>query len=116
MPPESDDMRARRLRSNDDYDAYASDGNGPVPLEHWTVLTSVPRRLPVSAADLRRALDDRRAGRDQRSDWIPLADRHENVDREPDRQLQSAVTRRPPSNVGDGAGPSGVHATIAVPN
>lgn len=61
--PESDAMRARRLRSSD-LDAYASDGRGEVPLERWSVINPSLSYHPESAADLRRVLENRRQGRE----------------------------------------------------
>lgn len=47
-PPESEAMRARRLRQHDNLDGYASDGKGPVPLEYWTaVLCASGNRITV---------------------------------------------------------------------
>lgn len=70
-PPESDAMRARRLRTDSDLDAYASDGKGEVPFENWTVVDPATNRTHVNADDLRRTLDDRRAGRNQ-CQWEPM--------------------------------------------
>lgn len=110
MPPESDAMRARRLRSDDDLAAYASDGAEPVPLEYWSLVTAVPRRVPISAAYLRHALEDRRTGRDRASDWVPLAERQRRNDEEADRHLQNAAIRHEPPIDNNVAGPSGVQS------
>lgn len=45
--PESEAMRARRIRSDEDYAPYASDGQGPVLLEYWTLVNTAPRPAPI---------------------------------------------------------------------
>lgn len=61
-PPESESMRARRLRSNDDLSGYSSDHRGPVPLERWTTIEREAVPAPVDAVDLRQRLKDRKLG------------------------------------------------------
>lgn len=94
MAPESEAMRARRLRNDEDYEPYASDGTGPVPLEYWGAVSPAPPRVPISANDLRRALENRRTGREQRNNWSPPND---NRDRGRQNELES-----------DEPGPSGI--------
>lgn len=89
---ESEARRAARLRSPD-LEAYASDGDGPVPLEVMTVTTMVNDFRPVDADDLRQILTSRRAGGTLRdldasttADGRPRLRRDEPV---PERPLRS---------------------------
>lgn len=104
QPPESDAMRARRLRSNADLDHYASDGRGEVPLEYWTTVEPAPGRVPTDANDLRQRLTNRREGRGW-TEWDPtpsveyrnhVAERHTGMARVSDRNNEEQ------------AGPSGL--------
>lgn len=105
QPPESDAMRARRIRNDDDYAPYASDGRGPVPLEYWTVVNPAPRRAPVSADDLRLALGNRRSGRDDRDNWATVPNQERPMERE---KFQRERPKTSPRNDGTEAGPSGI--------
>lgn len=69
--PESEAMRARRLRRDADLDAYASDGQGEVPLESWSLVNPAPQPAPRDAEDLRQILTDRREGRERNTWWSP---------------------------------------------
>lgn len=64
-PPESEAMRARRLRLDEDLSGYSSDHRGPVPLENWTTVENPLGPTPIDAADLRRRLENRKLGGDQ---------------------------------------------------
>lgn len=107
-PPESDAMRARRLRVNDDLDGYSSDRRGPTPLEYYTVVSNPPGPVPISAQDLRHALDNRRANPNQHQ-WPqeaivePVEPPHQEEPAGPN-QLRSVVVRRDEEE----AGPSGM--------
>lgn len=105
-PPESEAMRARRLRTDRDLDAYASDGRGPVPLENWTVVNPAPSRPIVSANDLRRALEDKRMGRFQ---WQPAGfDVSNEVQHRSQPQSPEPCESSAQMETDDRAGPSGV--------
>lgn len=107
-PPESEAMRARRLRSDADYEPYASDGRGPVPLEYWTVVNPAPRRVPITAEDLRHALHERRTGQDYRT-WTPVADQPmQNNEEVIPREIQAPARRVSDVDNDDEAGPSGI--------
>lgn len=112
LPPESDAMRARRLRSNQDLDPYASDGQGEVPLECWTCVNPAPRPAPSNVRDLRERLNDRREGREKVwwSREQPTSSEQSRYDRQHlERQVQCPPeTSRPSGGGSDGAGPSGL--------
>lgn len=110
-PPESEPMRSRRLRSDEDLCGYSSDHRGPVPLENWTTVERAPAPAPVDAVDLRQRLKDRKLGNDQWS-YRPAVD-HVPPRRSPSPPLQSACSMRSVcvsmnDKCQDGAGPSGL--------
>lgn len=126
MPLESEAMKARRLRTDADYAAYASDDNKPVPLEYWSTVTTIPRRVPISADDLRHALAQRKAGRSDVPEWTPTRQLIDDDDYE-NRPQTGVIRRRPPvsnlraqsENTEDGGGPSGIQtirSTITRPS
>lgn len=118
-PPESEAMRARRLRLNDNLDAYASDGGGPAALEDWTVVNPAPQPAPVSAEALRRALEDRRSGRDRefRRNESPTRDVQRYAVTGLDSQpiIRSVCVRPGPRVDEDEAGPSGMQHIADTP-
>lgn len=109
QPPESEAMRARRIRSDEDYRHYASDGRGPVPLEYWTTVEPAQRRAPISAVDLRHALENRRSGQGRQDFWSPTDDRQPSADNAVDHHVaHDSYQGRPSVNNADRAGPSGL--------
>lgn len=104
QPTESDAMRARRLRQ-DSLDVYASDGRGEVPLESWTVVLPAPSPGPISANDLRLALNEREEGRFRYEPTIHPLWLESNNQRMTDVHFTNR--RSPPRSLSPRAGPSG---------
>lgn len=106
-PPESEAMRARRLRTDHDLDAYASDGKGPVPLEYWTTVSPAIDKAPMTANNLRKTLEQRRSGR-PRPTWGSAAGESSDEEEKRANLLVRIENERATEDVSR-PGPSGMH-------